>query len=130
MYKRPHYVTSAIYKADHGSKGYEVPEGTPVMAARAGVVWSAALGSRGHAVVIDHGRPYATFYQHLANLKVKKGDQVVAGQELGACGYSPIDSQGIRHLHFALWVGGASEHAVDPEPYVRAWAVLARPVNR
>ena len=84
---------------------------------------------RGGAVVIDHGpQPYATFYQHLAEIFdwVKKGAPVNAGQPIGIAGYSQLDSAQIRHLHFELWVGGAGDHAVDPEQQLKAsWARLS-----
>lgn len=101
------------------------PEGTPILAARAGVVWSVTDTPRGKSVVIDHGPPWATFYQHLATTKVAKGQTVAAGQEIGTMGADPTDQQGLRHLHFATWYKGAGDTAsVDPALAMGGWRRL------
>lgn len=101
------------------------PVGTPILAARAGVVWSVTDTERGKSVVIDHGPPWATFYQHLEEVKVAKGQTVVAGQEIGTMGSDPTDPQGLRHLHFAVWWKGSGDDAsVDPGLPMGAWRRL------
>lgn len=99
------------------------PVGTPIYAARDGVVWSSGETARGSNVVLDHGPPWATFYQHLATLDVVKGQRVRAGQKIGTMGADPTDPQGLRHLHFETWYKGAGDHAVDPAPML---AIAAR----
>lgn len=125
MYKRPARVSLERAKAEHGSIAYEVPNGTPVLAARAGKVWSLGHSEYGHSVILDHGKPWATFYQHLQGHSVRKGDLVRAGQVLGLCGHGekPGDG-GIRHLHFAVWKGGGEEAAIDPQAMMGAWQRL------
>lgn len=124
MYERIARVLPDEAKRDHGSIAYEVPEGTEIYAAHDGTIWSAGQTERGGAVVIDHGKPYATFYQHLSRIypHVKKGALVKAGEPIGTCGFSPIDGARIRHLHFEIWEGGAGDHAVNPEPRIYSWA--------
>ena len=96
---------------------WTAPVGTPLRAARDGVVWSVGVTERGHNVVLDHGKPWATFYQHLAGVGVAKGQSVKAGQLIGTMGADPTDPQGLRHLHFATWYQGSGDSAsVDPAP--------------
>jgi murein DD-endopeptidase MepM/ murein hydrolase activator NlpD len=102
---------------------YFAPVGTPITAARAGHVWSVAKSPRGWSVVIDHGKPFATFYQHLASVSaLAKGMTVSAGQRIGTMGIDPLDAQKVRHLHFAVWFDGMGDAAsVDPAPVIGNW---------
>lgn len=106
----------------NASRGYFMPGLVYARAARDGVVWQVAKTGHGLAIVLDHGKPFATFYQHLSSVLFPigaKGNRVVAGQPLGIIGYSPLDAQKLMHLHFEIWFnGGASSH-VDP------WPILA-----
>lgn len=101
-----------------------VPEGTPVLAARAGTVWSTGNTARGLNVVLDHGPPWATFYQHLSSVAVKHGEVVSEGQRIGTAGVDPTDTEGVRHLHFETWYKGDGGHAVDPARAMRGWKRL------
>ena len=93
----------------------------PVVAARTGTVWSVGQTARGHSVVLDHGPPFATFYQHLSEVSVAKGQSVNAGDVIGQMGADPTDGEHIVHLHFAVWYGGGGDDAsVDPAPMLRA----------
>jgi hypothetical protein len=78
--------------------------------------------------VIDHGpRKVATFYTHLDRLDVtetasaKSKQQVKAGQQIGTVGFSPLDSQKLKHLHFEVWLGAPSDR-IDPSLVMRTWA--------
>lgn len=109
---------------DPGAVHYEyyAPEGTPVLAARDGVIYQTGGGPRGYWVVIDHGKPWATFYQHLAEpALLAKGDRVVAGQQIGVMGADPTDPQHLRHLHFETWFQGGADAAVDPGVPMSGW---------
>lgn len=126
MYRRPRAVSSAEARREHGSQNYEVPRGTPVYAARAGVIANAVKTERGHGVLVDHGDGWSTFYQHLEGLErgVAKGRRVLRGQRLGTVGYSLADGAQIRHLHFEVWRNGV---ALDPQAMMATWpAVPAR----
>ena len=80
------YLGYKKIKANHDGKDYAVPEGTRVLAPRAGVV--DYVGYYGNTsilvVVIDHGiingRHIQTNYEHVSEFKVKKGDRVQLGQ--------------------------------------------------
>ena len=86
--------------------------GTPVLAARAGVVtvtrW---LPGYGNTVAIKHELGASTVYAHLSAILVKHGDRVAAGHPIGRVGAS--GSATGPHLHFELRVRGA---AIDPVP--------------
>lgn len=76
------------------------PAGTPVYAVDSGrVVMSAYGGTAGNFIEIDHGNGKKTRYLHLqdGSRTVKAGDQVSAGQQIGAVG-STGRSTG-NHLH-------------------------------
>jgi len=114
----------------NGSRHYYVPDGVFALAAARGAVWSAGWTPKGYAIVLDHGKPWATFYAHLSRVfvgetsRARSGQLVEAGQPLGVIGYSPLDGQRLMHLHFELWRGGPSAR-VDPAPHMRAWGLIA-----
>ena len=99
--------------------------GTPLVAARAGVVKLRQTHSRaGNYVVIDgDGTGVDYVYMHLREpAPVRKGDRVSTGQVIGAVGDTG-DADGC-HLHFELWdepgwsTGG---RPFDPLSHLRGW---------
>jgi peptidoglycan LD-endopeptidase LytH len=111
----------------NGSPLHFMPDGTPALAARGGVVRWVKKTRRGFEVVIGHNPAWATYYQHLERPWVRVGELVVAGQAIGVIGGNPLDGAGLKHLHFELWSGGRSDGAIDPKPVMASWKVLARP---
>lgn len=90
------------------------PEGTPVVAAKKGrVVLASPNGTAGNEVKIDHGDGTKTRYLHLHSIAVSEGQEVEAGQIIGAVG-STGQSTG-SHLHFEIHIHGK---AVNPSPYL------------
>ncbi len=89
-----------------------MPAGTPVHAAAAGEVAlvSEALGGLGTIVLVRHKDDLITTYSTLADVRVKEGDRVTAGQVLGAV--APRDKP---ELQFDVFRGTTS---VDPTPYL------------
>jgi len=65
----------------------------------------------GNAVVIDHGGDWQTQYSHLrlGSIRVRPGERVAAGDEIGLIGLS--GNSEYPHLHFTVRYRGA---AVDP----------------
>lgn len=124
MYRRASVNDRPEYKpgTHDGTRGYFAPRFTPVLAARDGKVWSVNKTPRGYAIVLDHGKPWATFYQHLESVFRVKGATVRAGDIIGVMGYDPLDPAQLRHLHFEAWHGGAEESAVDVAPQMDTWA--------
>lgn len=116
---------SALGFADHASGEWFAPADTPVLAARAGKVRSVDRSERGVEIVLDHGPPFATYYQHLALASVKQGDEVAAGQRIGVMGFDPTQladaDHGLRHLHFEVWYQGGPGAAVDPQAAMASW---------
>src|SRR4029077_20912478 len=58
----------------------------------------------GNCVVLDHGQGLLSLYLHLSEIKVKQGEQIERGQELGLSGGSGRATG--PHLHLAVrWQG-------------------------
>jgi len=96
----------------HTGTDYNVPVGTPVTAAMAGVVSSTDLGpDYGMAIMVDHPGGYQTIYAHLSEKDAKVGQTVAKGQRLGKSGDSG-NSTG-AHLHFEVRKG--KNNPVNPD---------------
>jgi murein DD-endopeptidase MepM/ murein hydrolase activator NlpD len=68
------------------------------------VVLARALYFEGNCVVIDHGQGLLSLYLHLSELKVKEGDHVDRGSEVGLSGATGRATG--PHLHLAVrWQG-------------------------
>ncbi len=93
------------FQSMHQGLDYAVPQGTPVSAANAGTVLLAGpLYFEGNCVVLDHGQGLLTLYLHLSETKVKAGDKVKGGQEIGLSGGTGRATG--PHLHLAVrWQG-------------------------
>jgi len=89
----------------HQGLDYAVPQGTAISALNRGTVLLArALFFEGNCVVLDHGQGLLTLYMHLSDLRVKEGDQVARGQEIGLSGGTGRATG--PHLHVAVrWQG-------------------------
>ena len=99
----------------HTGLDFPAPMGTPVNAARTGVVTVARwLEGYGNTVAIRHELGVSTLYAHLSAILVQPGQRVAVGQPLGRVGAS--GSATGPHLHFEVRVRGA---AVDPLPTFR-----------
>ncbi len=96
-------------------------KGTPIVAARAGVVVEAGWCSGyGYCVKIDHGDGFLTEYGHMAwSPPVRAGQAVDAGDLIGYMGMTFDRSGGGYatgvHLHFTLKLNGS---AVNPLRYL------------
>lgn len=89
----------------HQGLDYAVPTGTPVSAANAGTVLLAGpLYFEGNCVVLDHGQGLLTLYLHLSEIRVKQGERIARGQEIGLSGGTGRATG--PHLHLAVrWQG-------------------------
>jgi murein DD-endopeptidase MepM/ murein hydrolase activator NlpD len=88
--------------------GLAADVGTPVMAARDGVILAALTHSRyGKFIIITHTDGSTTFYAYLDSFSVKKGDYVKQGDKIGEVG----DSSRGSLLHFEIFKNG---HFVNP----------------
>jgi murein DD-endopeptidase MepM/ murein hydrolase activator NlpD len=99
----------------HTGVDFPAPSGTPVLAARGGVVTvSRWLEGYGNTIAIKHGSGASTVYAHLSTMLVKPGEQIAVGQAIGRVGATGTATG--PHLHFELRVRGA---AIDPLPAFR-----------
>jgi murein DD-endopeptidase MepM/ murein hydrolase activator NlpD len=98
----------------HEGVDIAVSNGTPVVAAKAGVVIVAGwMGGYGNLVVVDHGGGVATAYGHNTSVTVGVGQHVEQGQLISYSG-STGHSTG-PHVHFEVRINGSP---VDPMGYL------------
>jgi murein DD-endopeptidase MepM/ murein hydrolase activator NlpD len=96
----------------HTGIDYPAPMGTPVNAARDGVVETAGvLPGYGKVVIVRHDEDVTTLYSHLSRILVAAGRSIDPNTVVGLVGQTG-DATG-PHLHFEVRVRGA---AVDPAP--------------
>ncbi|MFQ5697829.1 MAG: murein hydrolase activator EnvC family protein [Myxococcota bacterium] len=88
--------------------------GAPVAAVADGrVLFAGWFRGYGRIVILDHGRGDVTVSAHLDQLRVKAGDAVVQGDEIGTVGETgPLSGPG---LYFEIRVDGKP---VDPEQWL------------
>ena len=96
---------NGVTQSTHQGLDYRVPSGTPVAALNRGtVVLARPLFFEGNCVVVDHGQGLMSLYLHLSDIKVKEGDAVTRGEELGLSGATGRATG--AHLHVAVrWQG-------------------------
>jgi murein DD-endopeptidase MepM/ murein hydrolase activator NlpD len=98
-------VFNGAVESTHQGLDFRVPAGTPVSAVNSGAVLLARpLYFEGNCVVIDHGQGLLTLYLHLSEVRVKEGERVTKGQEIGLSGGTGRATG--PHLHLAVrWQG-------------------------
>lgn len=106
----------------HPGLDFDLPPKTAILAVQHGVVLDVRNDPDGYgqSVVISH-RWGQTFYAHLSEIRVEKGQQAAAGQTIGLSGDSgitdhPILHFGLRLLPYSIddgWCG-----FTDPAPYL------------
>jgi len=85
------------------------PFGTPIHAAKAGVVILAGpTGGYGNFVLIDHGGGLVTGYGHQSRLAVSEGQTVSQGQVIGYEGSTGASTG--PHLHFEVRINGTVQN--------------------
>ena len=113
-YRKYRYKGKIIKGADAYHKGMDFAsiKNATVQAANDGIVrFVGFLGIYGNSIIIEHGMGVFTLYSHLAESKVKEGDVVVKGQEIGL-----TDTTGLAvgdHLHFGVLVQGLEVHPIE-----------------
>jgi murein DD-endopeptidase MepM/ murein hydrolase activator NlpD len=131
-YRRRTPADLAMYPAGSsgGTRGFFAPPRVPVLAARDGQVWSVERTPRGIMIVLDHGRPWSSLYQHLATTLLpshRRGRSVATGQPtrvkagdvLGLMGADPMQGpRAFRHLHFEAHHEGKP---IDPAGSMAQW---------
>ncbi|MBC7764333.1 peptidoglycan DD-metalloendopeptidase family protein [Microbacteriaceae bacterium] len=106
----------------HDGVDFAASTGTPVYAARSGVVsFVGPLGEAGNAVIINHDGGVITSYFHLSSFaNTRVGDAVKAGQQIALSGNTGGSSTG-PHLHFKMEVRGQS---TNPIVYLKQFGLV------
>lgn len=85
----------------HDGIDLSAKRGTPMNAAADGeVLFAERFAGYGNLIVIKHSRNYFTAYAHADTVKVKEGQKVKAGQQIGTVGNTGRSTG--PHLHFEV----------------------------
>jgi murein DD-endopeptidase MepM/ murein hydrolase activator NlpD len=104
------------HQAFHSGLDISAPVGTPVVVTADGIVRSAEwFANYGRLIVVDHGGGVQTYYAHLSRFDVIPGQEVRAGQVIGATGATGRVTS--PHLHYEVRHGGSP---VNPYSYLKA----------
>lgn len=102
--------------AMHSGLDFKAGYGSPILAAANGTVSFVGVRSGyGKVVEISHGNGMMTRYAHMSAFRTTKGQEVAAGDLIGAIG-STGRSTG-PHLHFEVRI---NDRAVNPRPFLEA----------
>jgi len=89
----------------HTGLDFVAPYGTPIMAARDGVVefagWRMGYGK---LVILQHANGYETYYGHTTEYFVRQGETVTEGQMIARVGTTGDSTA--PHLHFEIRIDG------------------------
>jgi len=103
------------YRRHHDGIDVAAPWGTPIHAARGGIVIFAGWhGGFGRVVFISHGDGVVTVYGHASKLLVKIGDQVKQGEVIATVGCTGACTG--SHVHFEVRV---DERAINPLKFLQ-----------
>ncbi|MBR6292244.1 MAG: peptidoglycan DD-metalloendopeptidase family protein [Bacteroidales bacterium] len=123
----------------HAGMDITARQGTPVYATGDGVVRisgrnAQGLGGYGIVVVVDHGFGFQTLYAHMQGTKVRVGQKVKRGEQIGTVGSTGLSTG--SHLHYEVILNGKKVDPVyyfsgdlTPEEYEEV-IELARQVNQ
>lgn len=104
-------ILNGTPKRPHFGVDIAAPEGRPILAPADGVVLLAhpSMVLTGQTVMLDHGAGLKSIYIHMSETKVRVGDQVLRGQQIGSVGKTGRATG--SHLHW-----GVSWHGVQIDP--------------
>lgn len=104
---RVHPITGKL--RPHTGIDLNAERGTPVYATGNGTVeMSSWHGGYGNCVIINHGFGFKSLYSHCAELKVKVGQKVKRGQQIGTVGMTGVATG--HHLHYEVLVKGQHDN--------------------
>jgi len=108
-------VMRSVLPTPHKGIDFAAKTGTPVHATAGGTIIAAGPiaendGRYGNTVIIDHGGKQS-LYAHLSSVNVRPGQQVQAGQRIGAAGATGFATG--PHLHLEVRENG---RLIDPAP--------------
>jgi murein DD-endopeptidase MepM/ murein hydrolase activator NlpD len=98
----------------HRGVDIKAPDGTSVVATADGTVEISGYDDRyGNHIIIRHDSLYQSLYAHLAEIRIKTGQAVKAGAEIGTVGNTGQSTA--PHLHYEVIRAGEYE---DPKDYL------------
>ena len=108
-----------LWSSAHSGLDFAAPEGTPLVAVGAGVVTEVGYdGAYGNKTVVTLQDGTELWYCHQSSQTVAVGDQVAAGDVIGAVGTTGNTTG--AHLHLEVRVDG---EPVDPEQAFADWGI-------
>lgn len=108
---RTHPITGEV-SSFHNGVDLANDEGTPIYAAKSGVVTEATYsGVYGYYVTINHGDGFSTLYGHMTGYVVYAGQAVSAGELIGYMGSTGWSTG--PHLHFTIYYDGSTVNPMD-----------------
>lgn len=110
----------------HSGLDIAAAKGTPILAPAAGTV--IAVGNfffNGNTVALDHGQGLISMYSHMDRIKVKEGQHVALGTQLGVVGMSGRVTG--PHLH---WTISLNDTRVDPMLLFSEQTLAQFPANK
>lgn len=89
----------------HTGMDFSAPRGTPVFATGDATVEKASRGGGfGNLIILDHGFGYKTYYAHLDEFNVHRGEHVERGEIIGYVGSTGLSTG--AHLHYEVHKDG------------------------
>lgn len=109
------FASSPDHREHHKGIDLVAPQGTPILAAAAGVVEIIEISDDGYGnnISLRHDDGSLTRYAHLDKVLIENKTRIEKGEQIGTCG-STGKSTG-PHLHFELWI---ENEAVNPENHL------------
>jgi murein DD-endopeptidase MepM/ murein hydrolase activator NlpD len=113
-FSRSRFHPILLYNRPHFGIDIAAFEGTPIRAAANGtVVYAGKKAGYGRTIEIDHGFGYSTVYAHAKEIKVRRGQKVSRGDEIGLVGRSGLATS--PNLHYEVLV---DDRPVNPRNYI------------
>jgi len=130
------YRLDPIYKVQkfHPGIDFSAPIGTEIYSTGDGIVEEVNRSRQGYGnrVVIDHGYGYKTFYAHVHEFKVRRGQKVKRGQLIATVGNTGKSTA--PHLHYEILKDGRNVNPIyfffndlTPEEYDMVLELSTRP---
>lgn len=105
--KRMHPILKV--EREHNGLDFMCPEGTPVLATADGkVVQVGPIEKYGIVIRLQNGSSIQTFYAHLADVSVAKGQVVRQGEVIGHSGNTGLTAG--PHLHYEIIENGTPKN--------------------
>lgn len=114
------------YYSLEGNKAHEhigvdlATEAIPILAFAEGTVQEVMTANKKdcNSVVILHKGGVKTLYMHMNKIKVKKGQKVSAGQEIGTGGGAGVNGENTHHVHLRFAIKKETK-VVDPVAFLK-----------